>query len=371
MNQLDRTILVALTGCAIALASTPAAFAQDRTAYRDAAPALAQEVVEPGEQELIDSITEASLDRLRMQFPPGVRPVKRDAHPKAHGLVSAEFIVLDGLPEQLRHGVFRTPRTFEALIRFSAGNIEVQADTVPQAAGMAIKLLGVEGDKLLEAEKGAKTQDFVMINFPGFFVRNLKDYALLHEMINRGQMEEFFRARPAEASAVLSLREQPLFNPLQVRYWSMTPFLLGPNAIKFSATPISRNTNHAPETTGPDFLREAMMKQVGAEDVYFSFGVQLQTDPVRMPVEDPVVIWDEAKSPFQPVAIIRIPKQDIDAEGRQELAEDLSFTPWHSLPEHRPLGSNNRARLVIYEAVSKFRHEMNDRPRGEPEGIPW
>ena len=95
------------------------------------------------------------------------------------GWCIAEFIVLDGLPEELRHGVFRTPRSFDALIRFSAGNVEVQADTEPQAAGMAIKLLGVEGEKLLEAEKDARTQDFVMINFPGFFIRSLEDYALL------------------------------------------------------------------------------------------------------------------------------------------------------------------------------------------------
>ena len=165
MKPLNRAILAALTVVFAALANFPAALAQDRPAAATVAPALAQEVIEPGEQDLIDSITAVSLDRLKKQFPPGVRPVKRDAHPKAHGLVSAEFIVLDGLPEQLRYGVFRAPRTFDALIRFSAGNVEVQADTVPQAAGMAIKLLGVEGDKLLEAEKDAKTQDFIMINF--------------------------------------------------------------------------------------------------------------------------------------------------------------------------------------------------------------
>ena len=93
--------------------------------------ALEQEKIEPGEQELIDEITKASLDRLRSQFPPGKGPVLRDAHPKAHGLVRAQFIVLDGLPPELRFGVFKTPRTFDALIRFSAGNVEVQEDTHP------------------------------------------------------------------------------------------------------------------------------------------------------------------------------------------------------------------------------------------------
>ena len=134
----------------------------------------------------------------------------------------------------------------------------------------------------------------------------------------------------------------------------MTPYLLGDRAIKFSATPLSRNANLPPEQTGPNFLREAMMKQVGAEDVYFEFGVQLQSDPLTMPVEDPLVMWDEAVSPFQRVAIIRIPKQDISAKSWVEFAENLSFTPWHSLPEHRPLGSNNRARRAVYEAISSF-----------------
>jgi hypothetical protein len=370
MCQLKRMMFGALAGCVAALANTPAVFAQDRSANSHVVSALPQEVVEPGEKELIDSIMKSSLDRIKKQFPPGTLPVKRDAHPKAHGLVTAQFIVLDDIPEQLRYGVFKAPRTFDALIRFSAGNVEVQEDTVPQAAGMAIKLLGVEGEKLLEAEKNAKTQDFIMINFPGFFVRNLKDYALLHDELAKGRLEEFFRARPAEATAVLSLRSQPLFNPLQVRYWSMTPYLLGPNAIKFSVTPISRTANRAPTTMGPDFLREAMMKQVGAEDTYLEFGVQLQTDPVKMPVEDPLVIWDEARSPFQRVALIRIPKQDIDAKGRQELAENLAFTPWHSLPEHRPLGSNNRARRAIYEAISEFRRRANGATFEEPATLP-
>lgn len=371
LNRLNRMILAVMAGGVIAMASTLAAYTQDRAASSNVAPALSQEVIEPNEKELIEAIKKASLDRLKMQFPEGKRPVLRDAHPKAHGLVSADFIVLDGLPDELRHGIFKTPRTYDALIRFSAGNVEVQEDTVPQAAGMAIKLLGVDGEKLLEGEKDAKTQDFIMINAPVFFVRNLKDYALLHEKMAKGQLEEFFRTRPAETEAIKIIRGQQMFNPVQVRYWSMTPYLLGDRAIKFSATPVSRTTNRPPEQPGPDFLREVMKNQVGSEDVYYEFGVQLQTDPVKMPVEDPLVIWDEVRSPFQRVAIIRIPKQDIGADGRVEIAENLAFTPWHTLPEHRPLGSNNRARRAIYEAISDFRHKMNAVPRQEPTKVPW
>ena len=152
-----------------------------------AIPGLGEETIDPAEAGFIDFINKATVDRLQAQFPPGTQPVLRDAHPKTHVLVRAEFIVLADLPEQLRYGIFKEARTYDALIRFSAGGIEVQADTVPQANGMAIKLLGVEGEKILENEKDAKTQDFVMINnFPSFFVRNLADYQSVHEALEMG-----------------------------------------------------------------------------------------------------------------------------------------------------------------------------------------
>lgn len=367
MRPLIYGAIVALAGSLFASAGVWA----QTTEEAPFVPGLDQEVIEPDEAASIDAILQSSLDRLRMQFPEDQRPVLRDAHPKTHGLVSAEFIVLDGLPEELRYGIFAEPRTYDALIRFSAGNVEVQEDTVPQAAGMAIKLLGVEGEKLLPSESDATTQDFIMINAPIFFVRNLKDYVVLHEFLEQGKLADFFATRPAEMDAIRIIRGQQLFNPIQVRYWSMTPYLLGDRAIKFSAIPLSRATNTPPEIMGPYFLREAMRDQLNAEDVYYEFSVQLQTNPEDMPVEDPLVMWDETEAPFQPVAIIRIPRQDIGEDGREAIAENLSFTPWHSLPEHRPLGSNNRARLVIYEAISKFRHEMNEAPREEPTEIPW
>ena len=374
MNWLTQMMRVAPAGLILLAAIVQPGFAQETKAAstRPAADsALAQEVIEPDELKLIEAITKASIDRLKMQFPDGKRPVLRDAHPKTHGLVSADFIVLDGLPDKLRHGVFKTPHTYKALIRFSAGNVEVQKDTVPQAAGMAIKLLGVDGEKLIEDEKDAKTQDFIMINAPIFFVRSLKDYVLLHEALGKGGLAEFFQTRPAETEAITIIRGQKIFNPIQVRYWSMTPYFLGDKAIKFSASPISRIANQPPENPGPDFLHEAMKGQLSAEDVYYEFGVQFQTDAARMPIEDPVALWDELASPFERVAIIRIPRQDIDADSRAEIAETFSFTPWHALPEHRPLGSINRSRLLIYNAISKFRHEKNGVRREEPTAIPW
>jgi hypothetical protein len=347
----------------------PAEPKQKQGAGKPPTPALGQEMVAAGEAEFIEAIVKQTLDRLKAQYPAGKGPVLRDAHPKTHGLVQAEFIVLDDVPKNLQHGIFAKARKFDALIRFSAGGTAVQSDTIPQGQGMAIQVLGIEGQNLLE---GAKTQDFVMINFPTFFVRNLKDYEDFHLALasGKGKILEFFKAHPAEAEASYQLSNQPFHNPLQVRYWSQTPYKLGPHAIKFSARPITNRTNAKPEKTDPDYLREVMVKQIGSEDVYFEFLVQVQTDPVKMPVEDSLVEWKEADFPFQRVALIRIPKQDISAPANLKTAEKMSFSPWHALPEHRPLGSINRARRVIYQTVFEFRRKMNEVPRRESSESP-
>lgn len=86
----------------------------------------------------------------------------------------------------------------------------------------------------------------------------------------------------------------------------------------------------------------------------YSSAQQNQTDPANQPVEDPTILWDERKAPFVEVANIRIPKQTFDSEAQQDFCENLSFTPWHALPEHRPVGGINRMRKAVYERYRYF-----------------
>ena len=48
--------------------------------------------------------------------------------------------------------------------------------------------------------------------------------------------------------------------------------------------------------------------------------------------------------------------------------ENLAFDPWHSLPEHRPAGSLNEARKVVYKASADLRRQYNGVPAMEPTG---
>ncbi|MFM7261727.1 MAG: di-heme-cytochrome C peroxidase [bacterium] len=329
--------------------------------------ALGEERVLPNESVLISEFIDETMARMRIQYPVGTE-VRRDAHPKTHGLVQAKFEVLGNLPSELRHGIFASPKTYDAMVRFSASGTEVNSDTVKQAHGMAIKVLGVPGAKVLEDERDATTQDFVMINYPTFLSSNVSDYTAFHTARVEGlkASEVFVKISPKALKAIEGLNGGPFWNPLQARYFSQTPYRLGPGAMKFSARPMATPEKPAKIELNQEYLRQAMVAQIGAEEVVFEFLVQRQLDPVKQPVEDALVEWQESEAPFVRVAMLRIPKQDLSTGLDLKVAENLSFTPWHALPEQAPLGGINRTRKVAYETISKYRHQQNGVPRVEP-----
>jgi len=117
-------------------------------------------------------------------------------------------------------------------------------------------------------------------------------------------------------------------------------------------------------------LRDQVVDFFSREDAEYVLRAQLCTDLTRMPVEDASIEWPEDQSPYQPVARIRLPRQDAYSPARRVFADDiLSFNPWHCIVAHRPLGSINRSRRSAYEASSHYRHTMNGQPRIEPADI--
>lgn len=112
-----------------------------------------------------------------------------------------------------------------------------------------------------------------------------------------------------------------------------------------------------------------MQKYLAQREACFDFLVQLRKRPSEMPIEDPTLEWSEKDSPFIPVARITIPPQESGSPEQLEFCENLSFTPWHAIPEHRPLGGINRVRKTVYDTISRVRHELNGDERREPTGF--
>ena len=123
---------------------------------------LAIEKVPDHEAEAIASIVESLKIKLEKDYPEPERTL-RDAHPKQHGLVKADFIILDNIDPSLKTGLFAEPRSYEAWIRYS-NLADGKPDIKKDSRGMAIKLMGVEGTKLLPNEANAKTHDLSLIH---------------------------------------------------------------------------------------------------------------------------------------------------------------------------------------------------------------
>ena len=330
---------------------------------------LDQEVVPPSEAEAIAGVVamiEAGVNALAER---GQRPVLRDAHAKTHGCVAAEFTTEANLPDALKRGVFAEGRPYPAWIRFSNASGTPKPDGVGDGRGMAIKLVGVPGRKILADEADAITQDFVLIDFPRFFLRNALEYGPFVKATLGGAAGSVLRDAPRSGDAQRRARREDGRS-------SVHQTLLQHDSVP--ARRALRQARRAPgrvrsdqcaggaaPESNPNDLRAGMAAWLGARDACFRFTVQPQMD-ATMPVEDPTVLWDEARSAPIDVATIRISKQVFDRPAQLAACENLSFTPWHSLPEHRPVGGINRVRKAAYLAVSKLRHQLNGVPRAEP-----
>lgn len=71
--------------------------------------------------------------------------------------------------------------------------------------------------------------------------------------------------------------------------------------------------------------------------------VPLDSGRRRSLTEATIVSW---KGAWTPLATVHIPKQQFLFADQLQFCTDLSFSPWHSLPAHKPLGSVNSARRV-------------------------
>ena len=339
--------------------------------WKFSGPVASEEQIPADEAALTQSIIEDAI-RVVEQHRDNTR-VLRDAHAKAHGCMKAEVTVSAGLDSSLQRGVLSEPgKTWQAWMRLSNGNAYPQFDRARDARGMAIKLLDVPGEKLTHSPQHALEQDFVMFNHPAFFVRDVAEYkSNFAAQADGKKVLAFFPSwNPSNWEirhliiALKTLSPAPE-TPVATTYNSIAPFKLGEHNIKYRVIPQPEACPQyqLPEQNHdlPNFLRNALYQQLSLDRVpaCFALQVQRQNADYYMPLEDPSVEWSEAISPFETVATIKVPAQDFDSREQNLFCDNLSFNPWHALPEHRPIGGINRLRKAVYEAVSIYRLERN------------
>jgi catalase len=286
----------------------------------------------------------------------------RALHAKGNAGVEAELVVLAGVPAHAKVGIFAAPGSYRAYVRFSNGTGARQRDAKPDVRGVAVKVLGVPGKKLIPGLESATTQDFLMIRTPATPVRDAGEFlALVRAAATPALL-------PVKLMAALGVRRTlkmlpgmikglsaPMPSVATTRYFSALPIQWGPYAAHYALTPRARAADGAKT---PADLGEELADRLKRGPVTYDFQVQFFVDDARTPIEDASVEWKESDAPFVTVATLTLKQADArSTEGRKlaDLIETLSFDPWHAPTEFRPLGNMMRARNAAYRLSTQER----------------
>jgi hypothetical protein len=344
----------------------------------------------PDEDELIKKIADSLHGNNEWAFKK-YRHGIRDAHAKSHGILRGELTVYPDLPSHLAQGLFATPATYPVVARLSSTSGALRTDATRGVRGLGIKVLGVQGPRAL-ADDDASTQDFILVThreFPfadarayltrgmplAWLLARTPDPAMLVVGRTLGAVQTVLKRVKSSLPTALELFSEPNTHLLGLTFYSSSPLRYGDYVAKIQYVPLSESVKAlvhepVPEDAGHDAFRDLVIEFFADNTAEYELQVQLCTDPVTMPIEDATVPWPEEDSPHVGVAKITFGPQNPDTPERRRFGDDvLSYNSWRGLAAHRPLGSINRLKKLVYEASSDFRHRVNNVARMEPASV--
>jgi hypothetical protein len=346
----------------------------------------AMEILDPQEIETIKGLVE-TISKIQTVVARDTGHAHRGVHAKAQGVLVGELKVLPGLPPVLAQGLFATPAAYPAALRLSSIPGDLLDDSVSTPRGAALKVVGVPGQRVAGSE-GDVTQDFLFASGKAFnssnpqgFLRNLKLLAATTDKapglkkilssVLRG-VEKAVESTGKQSATLLTLGGYPEVHILGDEFYTQAPLLYGDYMAKLALKPSSANlralSQKALDLRGhPDGIRQAVIEFFATQPAVWDLQAQLCTHLDDMPIEDPSVPWPEDQSPYVTVAQLHMPAQSAwSAENVERINEAMSFSPWHALAAHRPLGGIMRVRKEVYEAAVRLRAAHNQRTIVEP-----
>ncbi|MBV6639047.1 MAG: catalase, partial [Mameliella sp.] len=236
---------------------------------------MGDERIPAGEAAEILHLTRANLQTLWRWD--GV--VKRGQHAKHHALLQGRFRVRPDLPPWLAQGVFQPGADHACLVRFSNGG--QQDDRARDVRGMAIKLLDIPGMKLQPGQGHMREQDFVLVDHPVYFCKDMGDYMPFNRHFlpvqalrsKGGGPLRLWRA--LRGLTMLGLFQRPVLRAargfagrrvgslLALTYHSTTPYRLGDLAVKYK---VQGQGAPADPVQTPDGLGTRLWQALDAEE---------------------------------------------------------------------------------------------------------
>ncbi len=352
------------------------------------------ETVAPDEHVTFDELSRV-LQHITRHMATRYRHAYRPVHAKSHGVLVGTLEVLSQLPEPLAQGLFAQAAAHPVIMRFSTNPGDMLADSVSSPRGLAIKVLHVDGPKVRNHADGT-TQDFVCINAntftapdPKAFLEQIKTFDKKLDTPEGVKQVVSLAARATNTvlkavhlpSATLEGIGAAATHILGESFSTVAPVRYGDYVAKIGIAPGSANLARltgAAVDLGADYnaLQELIQTFFRKETAVWDVKVQLALSPDQPNLEEkhrdfPIEVvdkeWPEEKSPWQTVARITVTPQDSYSDARQLFVDErLSFSPWHALEAHRPLGGVMRSRLKAYEEAIRYRAKRNERERVEP-----
>lgn len=250
---------------------------------------------------------------------------------------SARFEVLPDLPPEARFGAFAETGEKPALVRLSNGSFDIQANTVPDIHGFAIRILGLDGEGALGGR--ADHQDFLLINHDRFNAIDSDAFVEFATLAAGGQLGALWTLFRRHGFAGLTSRLSDLQQTMGKRFSgyaaetfnTVVPHAVGPYAAKVLLVP---------ETPVPMSGRDPgsdVAERLAAGPIVFRLQLQFFTDALATPIEDHRHVWQS--TPIDVARLTLLAPTDVEA---------LAFDPWGGLAAHRPLGEIMRSRKSAY-----------------------
>ena len=391
---------------------------------------LFTEYPEQDELKYYDHLVEQAKIRMDNLYKDKERAL-RDTHAKSHAAVKGTLEIFDFDQEaikgelkkrtsltasqlnaiSLKQGLLSLPKQYPVWLRFANGGFTVKNDYEPDTRSMAIKVMGVEGERL-EQSYESKTQDIIVHNSAFFFVKTIRDYHGFFSAVveSKEAVKKWLYQHPRQFLALLKGTSSTPKSLLTEQYWSSSASALGlkpnfdasktslvpveyPAVIKYAFTPVSSQPPHnnislqsrpgipklpffdrakalGLDPNQPDnYYRDDIIQALAKPDAQYcwDFGIQFQTNP-NMSIDDTTVLWKETESLFFTVGRLTVKHQIIDFEKQYDFCENLRFSPWNGLAIHSPVGCINRLRGIVYPVVASYRYQKRGLVHNEPTG---
>jgi hypothetical protein len=328
----------------------------------------------------------------RFQTEGGEASPSRAFHAKSHACVKGTLTVDNAaLPDAARVGLFAENQSYTTYTRFSNGVGSKQEDRKLDVRGLAFKIVGVAGERVLTdpGDETATTQDFLLANQPfaphttattmmafGEVMSGAKNTTTILGKIDSVMAIGSYFTSDENVRLVDFLANHALPKTKSVgsllgdTFWTGAPNALGleeghpataraKGAMKLKAvTGVLEGAVCKPVSLPPgsdrDFLRKDFEQRFAKSSVCIELSMQRQLDGETESLEDVSVEW---KTPFVPVGRVVFEPQALTIENPDQAAcNEFSFRPWHTIAAHRPLGNAQRARRIALPSSAAFRH---------------